>query len=484
MTPPARHACSAVTAFLCLSACSSDNAWRVPPDSNPQSYLTCAPNGDERGPLIESIDESARTWITFIEFTERGNLFNRGCLQKVYDHIENRIEASRGTGGVSLVAYIHGWKHDANPNDGNVRDFKRMLAGFYQSGQQKLSEDVQQTLPLQYRLEDGSPEPRTVVGVYVGWRGAVLADWIPDILENVSYWDRKSAAHEIGKGGVTEVLLGLGRLARCGTADLAARCPDEDLGNVFLTIGHSFGAGIAVAAMNEVILQRVVDARPADGTGRCIETRPLSDGLILINPAIEALQLLQVKEMISDHCFGVRQDILMHVLSSRGDIATHRAFPLGQTLDTLLTKQRPLIRSDAADRAPRRLHEHALDITTVGNYPEFWTGLLRRDGDGWGYTPLTNSPNPKDMDDDSIANHLWAPVNSPVQMIYTDDNFIEDHNAIFNDQVVAYANAVAAESLAIVRSQTVPAACARAGSLSFDFGACFDFYLEQLRSTR
>lgn len=463
----------------CLTACSSEQAWRVPAHSDPHSYLTCEPNGSERGPLIESVNDREETWLTFIEFTERGNLFNRGCLQKVYDHIESQITASQDGGGMSLIVYIHGWKHGANPDDGNVRDFKRMLSGFSQSGELPLSVAVQQTLPLQYRQEPGGPEPRRVVGVYIGWRGAVLADWMPDLLENISYWDRKSTAHEIGKGGVTEVLLMLGRLARCGTSDLAAPCPREDLGHIFLTIGHSFGAGIAVAAMNEVILQRVIDARQT--SGGCMETRPLSDGLILINPAIEANQLLQVKELISDNCFGVRQDVLMHVLSSSGDFPTHKLFPLGQTLDTLLTNQQALVRSDPQQRQPRRLHEHDLDVTTVGNYPEFWTGLLQSDGGAWRYTKLTDTMMPVDMDDDPIPNHLWAPGNSPVQMIYTDDTFIGDHNGIFNDQVTAYANAVAAESLALVRNQPVPEACAGSGSLSFDFGACFEFYLEQLQ---
>lgn len=467
---------------LIAAGCSTNKPWRVPPDVDAERYLTCAPNGQEKGPLIEKVEERERTWLTFIEFTERGNLFNRGCLKKVYQLVEREILESRGRGGLALVVYIHGWKHNASPNDKNVQDFRRMLAGFPQTGQRALSDDVQRALPYQYRLDGGKTEARTVVGIYIGWRGAVLGDWMPHFLENLSYWDRKSTAEEIGKGGVTEVLLSLGRLARCGHSELATRCSSEEQENIFLTIGHSFGAAIVVAAMNEVIMQRLIEERLHDDnpeTG-CIRTRPLSDGMILLNPAIEANQLLQIKELIADHCFSKHQDILMHVLSSRGDIATHQAFPIGQTLDTLLTNQQSLVRSDPARRPLRKLHERDLDVTTVGNFPQFWTGILRRTNNTWNYRALTRTAKPEDMNGNPIPNHVWAPVNSPVQMIYTDKNFIEDHNGIFNHRVVAYASAVVAESLALVRDQPVPNRCAPSGSLSFDFGSCFDFYLELL----
>jgi hypothetical protein len=209
----------------------------------------------------------------------------------------------------------------------------------------------------------------------------------------------------------------------------------------------------------------------------------LSDGVILLNPAIEANQLLQVKELISAHCFGSRQDVLMHVISSQGDIPTHRAFPLGQGIAGILTRNQVLRRKDPRERPPRLLNEGQLDTSTVGNYPGFWTGLLRHRNERWEYTTLTESREPKDMHGESISDHLWAPQNSPVQMIYTDRNFIEDHNAIFNYRVLAYTSTVVAESLSLARGLThqVPDACHTQHMNGFDFDACFDHYLSVLK---
>lgn len=468
--------------LLAFGGCASDKAWRVPSADTPSEYAKCDLSRTGKGPLIENIGDHAT--LTHIEFSERGNLFNRGCLQRVYDHIEQKIAESAGNGGVALVVFIHGWKHSANPTDSNLRGFKQILSGYAEGSQSPLAPTVRQDLPFQFKLEaQSAPKPRTVVGVYIGWRGAVFAEWMPDFLENISYWDRKSVAEEIGKGGVTEVLLSLGRLSRCGSPDLGQPCPRGDLGNVYLTIGHSFGAAIVVAAMNEVIMQRLIDATRISRTGSsCVTTRPLSDGVILLNPAIEANQLLQVKELIAENCFGDRQDILMHVLSSAGDTATQVAFPLGQGLGSVWSNHQQLPREDPQQRSTRELEERPLHTTTVGNYPGFWTGLLRHTDGDWNYTPLTDKRNPTDMDRYPIPHHLWAPSNSPVQMIYTDKNFIEDHNAIFNDRVLAYSATVVAESLALVRGldHQVPQACFTPTMRGFDFRACFKYYLDAL----
>ena len=57
-----------------------------------------------------------------------------------------------------------------------------------------------------------TPDPRSqtrkIVGVYIGWRGRSI-----DLsgLDNITYWDRKAVAEQVGKGGVTELLLRLER---------------------------------------------------------------------------------------------------------------------------------------------------------------------------------------------------------------------------------------------------------------------------------
>ena len=113
--------------LLAFSGCASDKAWRVPVADTPSDAAKCDLSSTSKGPLIENIGDHAT--LTHIEFTERGNLFNRGCLKRVYDHIEQKIAKSAGNGGVALVVFIHGWKHNSNPTDSNLRGFKQILNG-------------------------------------------------------------------------------------------------------------------------------------------------------------------------------------------------------------------------------------------------------------------------------------------------------------------------------------------------------------------
>ena len=118
-----------------------------------------------------------------------------------------------------------------------------------------------------YRVS-GNRETR-VIGVYVGWRGDSLSTprkgplKFASLAKNLTYWNRKSVAQEVGKGGVTELLLSLKRLAYCGTTKLDARCPGKPEDTAYLIIGHSFGGAIVLSAMNEVLLNTINDAHLA-----------------------------------------------------------------------------------------------------------------------------------------------------------------------------------------------------------------------------
>lgn len=453
--------------IVCLCACTTHGPWRITDIGDDSCASTPTTN------LVEEID--AHTTLAFVEFTERGNLFNRGCVQKVYDHIEAQVQARASDSGVAIVLFVHGWKHNAGPEDDNVKSFRRVLQDYSRSqfgARDAGAEESVATL-------EGEQAPRAVVGVYIGWRGAVYRD-VPVVskLENLTYWDRKAVAKEVGKGGMTEVILTLARLADCGSTRLDVICPDAEGKNVFLAIGHSFGGAIVLSAMSEIVLDRLLQAERAGEASNCITTPRLSDGVILLNPAVEANELLQVKERISDYCFTNDQDVLMHIISSRGDSATHASFPAGQAVGTLFFHQHELTRSDAKQREVRRLSERDLDLKTVGNYPGFWTGILNNENGSWRYQPLVNRTKPEDIDGKPIENHIFAPTNSPVQVIYTSKDFIEDHSDVFNHKVMAYSSAVVNESMALVRKRPVRQECTNRGR--FDFGRCFGYHLERL----
>ncbi len=409
--------------------------------------------------------------LAFIEFTERGNLFSRDRAEQVLAFINTQIERHSDEGTL-VVAYVHGWKHNARNGDSDVTNFAKRLDEWARISQ------------------------RRVIGLYFGWRG--LSMNLP-VLKNLTYWDRKAVAHQVGKGGMTEMLLRVERLVSRGPVGSSADLRHDN--SVLVTIGHSFGGAVVLAALNEVLIERIVSADPADDCDEqagdppvpCIVTRPFGQALVLINPAIEANEILQVKELANAYRFSRRQDILMHVISNAGDAATHRAFPAGEFFGTNLSWRQAKLERElhvmSSFGPPRRktisLSESELDTTTVGNYRPYWTGQFTKEGERWNYRRLSQNTNPQYSKRGRITPiepHFYASRNEPVQFIYTDNNFVEGHSGIFTRTVMAYLGAVVVESMVNTTESTTrevaPGNCNFGGE--FNFGLCFNYHLGAL----
>jgi hypothetical protein len=420
--------------------------------------------------VIEQHDdpENHETYdLAFVEFTERGNVFDRDQLDLVLEHVRELADPEPGSPyvGVIVVAFVHGWKHNASEDDTNVKDFRDLL--------RKAA-----------RLTSGGR--RKVMGVYVGWRGASIT--LPGI-EQITYWERKNVAEQVGKGGVTELLTRLEQIVI-----------DEDAPNrnLYLVVGHSFGGAIVLSALNEVLLERVVEANPmpdvVDDLGRlCVRSEPFGHGVVLLNAAMEANEAFQLKEVVSSRCFPPDQDRLMHVITSDADSATGTIFKLGQWFGMLRWQEAELERPDNF-----AVHESEIDTTTIGHYLPFQTGQLcsagsdrpecRRDDrpdacfrvspDGHrtyisyaGHEECVPSDNP---------HHIPVARNEPLAFIQTDGGFIGDHNDVFTDGVSAYLAAILAEarhkrgeSGESMLSDRMVHACA---DKPHDFGACLHAY--------
>ncbi|MDH3772452.1 MAG: alpha/beta hydrolase, partial [Nitrospirota bacterium] len=327
--------------------------------------------------------------LAYVEFTERGNVFDRRRMKRVLDHVGDRARYDRDNSvrGITTIVFVHGWKHNASADDENVESFRRML---------------HKTAEL---TKDG---PRKLIGIYVGWRGRSI-DW--DVLDNISYWDRKAVAQQVAEGGVTEVLL---RLEREVIDD------ERPNRNLYLVTAHSFGGAVALSALNEILLERVVKALASSSDDDCVETRPFGHGVVLLNPAIEANEAFQLKELVAETCFVDTQDRLMHVISSDADEATNVSFGMGQRLGVNLTwKQTELTRE--FDDKKVRLHESALDTTTVGDFMPFQTGQLNAGDTGWVYSSCVG----EGTDDACIGAdgvpHIPAKRNEPLAFIQTDE---------------------------------------------------------------
>jgi hypothetical protein len=394
--------------------------------------------------------------LAFVEFSERGNVFDRRRMQQVLDYVAEQAEYDPGNPerGVFTIVFVHGWKHNARGDDGNVQSFRRLLQQIH---------DISKEIPV------GSP--RKVIGVYVGWRG-LSVDLEP--FTEATYWERKATAEQVAKGGVTELLLRLER-------EVIDEVPERANRNLYLVTGHSFGGAVVLSALNEIFLERVAAATAKKPDDVCVASRPFGHGVVLLNPAIEANEVFQLKELVAETCFAASQPRLMHVISSDADKATNKAFRLGQWLGVSLTWRQATLRRDFDGRKVE-FHESDLDTITVGNFLPFQTGQLDRSdstGRKWDYRSCIE-PEVACIGAADHAQHIPVEHNEPLAFIQTDETFIADHNDVFNDNVSAYLAAIVAENRnkrilgdSSVVDRRLSEECR---GDEFDFGACFDLY--------
>jgi hypothetical protein len=108
-----------------------------------------APNAKQwPGPTIEDTKDYS---LAVIKFDDQGwyhDLNQRDDLNRYLDC--NRNE------DLLIMVLIHGWKHNAAPDDANLRSFRAVLKDA------RLSENRR-------------PTPRQILGVYLSWRGLSLS---------------------------------------------------------------------------------------------------------------------------------------------------------------------------------------------------------------------------------------------------------------------------------------------------------------------
>jgi hypothetical protein len=454
---------------LGFAGCTGNTAWR------PDLPTTCPGPGCDQT-FMEKYDGFD---LAYVEFTERGNLFDHAHMEQVIDYVHDRATSPDG---VLAVVFVHGWKHNAAPGDTNVHDFRELM----KSVASKMS------------------SKRSVVGIYVGWRGLSVK---PEPVNEISYWERKAAAEQVGRRDVTELLLELER------AVIDDDAPNK---NLYLVVGHSFGAAIVLSALNEVLLERIVAAPPAKDCDAaapdcaCVETRPFGHGVVLLNPAIEANEAFQLKQAMAGRCFGKNQVHLMHVISSDADEATNKYFRVGQWIDMLNWRETDLDRK--VNGQPVSFSESDLDTITVGNYTPFQTGQLcdgqtapeeRRPecrlDDGrpkscvtsgtdrrWYYITYVNNEDCVPAVD--RVQHIPFAPHEPFVFVQTDRGFIRNHNDIFTPGVEAYLAAIVSEARfqrASAHGESIDRKLFRPGCIEpeekelpvwFNFGHCFQTY--------
>lgn len=448
---PAKFFCLALS-LLFLSACAQNAPFRTG---------NIADNCYRDMTLCHSavIEKHLEFDLTFVEFTQRGNLFDRNKSELVIDYINEQANSKNGT---AVFVFVHGWKHNASSDDSNVQKFREMLSR---------------------AAENPFVGKRRVIGVYLGWRGKVTS--LP-LLRELSYWGRKSVAEEIGAGGATEMLAELQQVL-VGQFDDQKR-NEAFYKNTYVIIGHSFGGAIVLSALHDVLLADLIAAsreRTHLDKDSCGKVERFADGVILINPAIEANRVILLKEASAKCRFTKTQPALMHVISSEADVATNRYFPLGQYINVTSTLN-PKRLSRTINDKNIILSERQLDVTAVGNLDQLRTGYLYFDQKQaqWAYESCRNGLDACGVSDpEAQKNHIGVGEYDPISFIKTDATFIKNHNDVFSCYAQSYITTIMLETQSVDRNyvseQQLDAINEARETVncdfgSFDFGACFN----------
>ena len=354
--------------------------------------------------------------ISFVEIDDQGQLRNRKQMQAVLDE----LYMMAANESLLINVFVHGWHHSAKPQDPNVESFKQSLAQLSQL-ESKLSK-------AQHK------QSRKVVGVYVGWRGESID--VP-YLNNITFWDRKSTAQEVGHLGMDELLLKLEEISN------VKNTMEPPIKSRLVIVGHSFGGAAVYSATSQILASRFVDSR--ENKGSTDTAKGFGDLVVLLNPAFEALRYAPLYDLAQARCsYFPEQQPRLVILTSEADKATKYLFPLGRIFSTFFETHGPVNRDDC--RRPVSFHEGAADRSTVGHFKPLLThelrpasqakkavyaeasGVWRQQQEGgvqqYGATELT---------------HLGKTVvRNPFLNIKVDRELIGDHNDVFGEEILEF----------------------------------------------
>jgi hypothetical protein len=309
----------------------------------------------------KSADEPGYT-LGFIEFDDQGQVWSPQQMTAVLDGVA--AQAGDSASDFLLVVYIHGWKHNAGwdsnsgKDDPDVTHFRKAL--------EELSA-TEIALSRKEEQNNVSRPPRKVIGVFMGWRGASIT--VP-VIENLTFWDRKSTAHKVGHGEVTEVLDRLDLMRK--------RRMDANPGSHsrLIVVGHSFGGAVLFSALEQIMESRFVHSAgdptadvPAEGFGNLV---------VLLNPAFEAQLYAPLSDMTTERKnYAASQLPVLAILTGEADRATGEAFPIGRWFDTRFEKQRVVTRTNPATGQSESFDQNSADIRTVGHFVPYETHTLQ-----------------------------------------------------------------------------------------------------------
>lgn len=164
------------------------------------------------------ISSNAVHRVAVIEFDDQGVFWERRQLEKAMSAIADVSPSNN----VVLIAYVHGWKHNASDESKNLESFGEFVRNF--------------STVLNPKGE--SRHTNIIVGVYLAWRGHIL----PEPLQTLGYWNRRNTARRVSGVSATEAILSLIGEARTKPSHRV------------VVVGHSMGGLIVERAVTQAMV--------------------------------------------------------------------------------------------------------------------------------------------------------------------------------------------------------------------------------------
>lgn len=266
--------------------------------------------------------------LAIVEFDDQGWYHDTAAQDALARYLDSeRCE------NLTIIVFIHGWRHNAAADDSNLLAVRTLLRDSVEN-------------------ERAGPTPRRVFGVYLAWRGLSLRG----LASYGTFWTRKDAAFRVAVGSVREVLAALRRHQRDRNAELTEDDVESGSGTRLVLVGHSFGGLILYSAVAEYMIDSVI--RPKRRV-----VRPFGDLVILVNPAFEATRYQPlVTAALARGGFPPDQRVCFIAVTATNDEATRIAFPLGRWFGTRFEATR----RGAYPGLPREAQRDA-NLKTIGH---------------------------------------------------------------------------------------------------------------------
>lgn len=322
-------------------------------------------------------------YLAFIEFDDFGEFYDPGQLTRALRIIQN-AKASSPTGNAKVITFIHGWKNNASDATGNPWGFRDALSDLAK--------------------EYGGPGNEPIVGIYIGWRGAVTN---LRVIKEFTFFNRKNAAIRIPGANLTETINQIINTSKECLQD----CGGDSLrgpGSLTVVVGHSFGGMVLERSVTQAIVGDILqqeaerkscvrkqhdwrennqEAAHADEIKVCQELekgiRPRADLIALVNEAAPATEARQLLGFLRRHRVRLIVDgepaPLVLSITSVGDAATGVAFPIGQ-YPSKLTKALRHYKDTAPPDMPIP-DQSTYYLHTTGHLPPLFSHLVGKPQD-------------------------------------------------------------------------------------------------------